>query len=186
MIEPKTTVYRQNWRPVPENLRKRAEREAYKIVMDSVAAGMKPRFGGGYKEHLQGKLAELLFLSFLRKNKVKNIESQALRKNYKKDVKNKFDFVVNGLTIEIKSKIRTGKNGSFLYPADQLSDYVPNYIVFIEFNKDLTEYNIAGYIQGWRVKMFKINRKVPHPAYEIPFYELSSIHKLISLLRNAV
>ena len=172
--------------------------EAKKIVEQS--KDMKPRFGGGIRSHLIGKLAEHYFLKFLRQHGFEDIEVPAIRRNYS-TIENKADFIVNGIKIELKSRVNRNKNKGlpFLYPKNQLLQNGDSiFTVWIEFhgvklisgvNDDLGEYRIAGYIRTQRIRFFGTGKfelkRVIYDCYVVPASELSDISKLVRLLRGA-
>ncbi len=165
---------------ITENMRKRADREAKKIVKACKEAGMKPRFGGDYRSHYIGKLGEQAFLLFLKNKGIKNVEIPAIRSDYR-ILDHRPDFIVNGREIEVKTQIKSGKS-YFLYPISQFQKYYPDLVVFIDYRVRENKCVLYGYIQGWRIEFMKKDYSVRYPAYRIPESELSKMEKLLLLL----
>lgn len=168
----------QKWREVPKFQRGAARRYANRIVSDSKKVGMDPHLGGGFWEHFQGKLAELIFLKDCRKRKIE-VHTPAIRKDYTKLSKSTgADFIIDEKTIEIKSRRNKDKDPHFpyLYPIVQLEENeISDYTIFMEFNAALTQYRYGGFIETYRILSFPKKLDIKLPAYIIQPEDLKTI-----------
>lgn len=176
------------WYPVNPLSHGAARSFAEKVVKQSNQSGMKPRLGGTILEHMQGKLAEIIFRKVLRKKRIE-FKCNAIRKDYSRLSSIDADFTIYGriyprLDVELKSRRNKNRSRSlpFLYPASQLQQKNYDYVVFIEFNQALTLYRFAGFIETEKIAEFDVREDLELPAHVIPFSALRPISEFWGLL----
>ena len=177
--------------PLDDFLRMCAAHFAGRVTECSVENGMRPRFGGTFKEHYKGKLGELAFLKFCFENHIA-VKHTPFRSDYSK--LNKYDdFIINLLGLDFIVEVKTSEIEGPMnpdpkfrlfynkgqYEAKQEYNYI---VVFAGVNPAVTKIALLGWIHAQDIAKFPVwKRNMQSPAYAIPVGELKEMKKLVEV-----